>query len=414
MMLLVLIVVCGLAYIISKRLYQNIFNPVVIFVGVNILSIVLSLLQNFNFEYTVDTVVVTFVMFISFLIGIILGVKKGYKRKQLTPNNYYEKNIFRVIVTLGLIYDIALVGYLHQLFSSYSFIDFFLKLNEVNAYVQSDEYQASWFSYVIPLGMPLFIICLFYLRNYNKNWIIVTQSFLSVLYCISPRRDTLFNLIVVVLFYFLANFQERYRKNAISKKIVKYIVLVGVGGVLIMSYTQQLLKKDNENPVYVLSEQIPAYLNSPYLYISLNYPYLQKQELDYSEFPDIPFLASGRLAYIAINRVFGTDFDLHSGFALDFETFDKTYSTNTTPLLYYAYLDLGGAFFLLFILIGFISQRAYYAMNSNKITDRIFGAMWYTVLTLSFRSYLIVFLTYILSFVYTYIFSKLLKTRIIK
>ena len=126
MMTIVLILVSIIAYLISNKLYRNIFNPIFIFVGVNVLSIVLSLLQ--DFKYSIDTICIIFIMFISFLIGIILGVKNGFKRKKLNAYNYYPNNVYKIILILGFLYDIALIEYLHQLFKSYSLIDFFVKL----------------------------------------------------------------------------------------------------------------------------------------------------------------------------------------------------------------------------------------------------------------------------------------------
>ena len=408
MMTIVLILVSIIAYLISNKLYRNIFNPIFIFVGVNVLSIVLSLLQ--DFKYSIDTICIIFIMFISFLIGIILGVKNGFKRKKLNAYNYYPNNVYKIILILGFLYDIALIEYLHQLFKSYSLIDFFVKLNEVNAYVQSDEYKISWYSYVVPLGMPLFLLCLFYIKHYNKNKVIIIQCFLCVLYCLSPRRDTLFNLIIVAFFFFLSNFQDRYGIFSISKKIAKYIFLVGICIVVLMSVTQELLNKDYNKVIYLQTGPLPTYLNTPYLYISLNYPYLQNTNVDYTSLPNVPFIASGRLAYTTANKLIGTNIDTRSDFELRFKVVGNNFITNTAPILYYAILDLGIFFFIFFIILGFLSQRAYYSLNSDKITGRIIGSIWFMVLAMSFRGYLLIYITFILSLVYTLIISKLLKT----
>lgn len=411
MMFLVLAITVCMAYILSKRLYSNIFNPVFIFIGVNVFSIILSLIQDFNFEYSSGFSAIVFIMFFSFLLGIVLGKKNNVEHHNLNNEKYSVQNIYSIIITFGVIYDIALVGYLDQLFSTYSIIDFFVNLNKVNAYVQSDEYQTYWFSYVTPLGLPLFLLCIYYLQYYKKNSIVILQSILSVLYCISPRRDSLFNLIVVTLFYFFAKFQDNRNIKTISKKILKYAIISVIGIIIIMSYTQTLLNKNNDNQVNLEFGELPTALNSPYLYISLNYPYLQTQELDYNDFPNTPFLASGRLLYILENRILSTDIDVHSDFELGFESFDNKYSTNTAPLLYYAFLDLGFFFFVIFIILGFLSQRAYYALNSSNIIGRIYGALWFTLLALSFRGYLIIFLSFVLSLFYTFLINKFLKPK---
>lgn len=409
MIILILVITVGLAYFLSKKLYPNIFNPVFIFIGVNVFSIILSLLQDFNFEYSSSFSIIIFIMFLSFLLGIMLGRKKNMMHHNLNNKRFSNKDIYFTIVILGILYDIALIGYLRQLFGSYSFVDFFLNLHERNGYVQSDEYQTHWFSYMTPLGLPLFLLCIYYLQYYKKNPIVIIQSVLSVLYCISPRRDSLFNLIVVALFYIMARFQDQYNTKTISKKVLKYALISAVGVILLMSYTQQLLKKDYEKTINLQFCELPTVLNSPYLYLSLNYPYLQVQELDYFSLPNTPFLASGRLGYIIWNKVLGTDIDVRSDFELRFENFNNNYSTNTAPLLYYAFLDLGFFFFVIFIIIGFISQRAYYALNSYSIVDRIYGAMWFTLLAFSFRSYLLIFLSFVLSFFYTFVISKFIK-----
>lgn len=411
MIILILVITVSLAYILSKKMYPNIFNPVFIFIGVNVFSIVLSLLQEFNFEYSLSFSIIVFIMFLSFLLGIILGRKKNMMHHKLNRNQFSNKNIYFTIIILGLLYDIALIGYLKQLFGSYSFVDFFLNLNERNAYVQSDEYQTHWFSYVTPLGLPLFLLCMYYLQYYKKNPIVIIQSILSVLYCISPRRDSLFNLIVVAIFYLMSRFQDYYNIKTISKKVLRYALISVVGVILLMSYTQQLLKKNYEKTINLQFCELPTVLNSPYLYLSLNYPYLQVQELDYLSLPNTPFLASGRLGYIIGNKLFGTDIDVRSDFELGFENFNNNFTTNTAPLLYYAFLDLGFFFFIIFIIIGFLSQRAYYALNSSSIVDRIYGAMWFTLLAFSFRSYLLIFLSFVLSIFYTFVISKFLKPQ---
>ncbi len=405
MMSFVLIVVSVLAYMLSKRLYHSMLNPVFVFVGVNIFSISLSLFQKIDFEYTAKTTFVVLEMFISFLIGIIFGTRKGFKCKSLNGGIYNANNLRNIIFVFGLIYDFALVGYLQQLFESFSFVEFFLKLNEVNEYVQSEEYKTHWFSYVIPLGMPLFLLCIFYIRNFGKQPLIVIQSVLSILYCLSPRRDSLFNLIMVSFFFLLSAIQNRYNVKIISK----YTVIVAGTIILLMSYTQQLLNKTIDETVELETGVLPSSLNSSYLYVSLNYPYLQQRNLDYIDFPDVPFLSSFRLGYNITNRIFGTNIDLQSDFDLDFVKFGP-FTTNTAPLLYYSVLDLGLFFFIFFIILGFLSQRAYYSLNSEKVTSRILGAIWFTIIAMSFRGYLIIYLTFALSLVYTLLINQFITT----
>lgn len=409
MMTTILIIVVILSCIVANKLYSSVLNPISVFIGVNVFSIALSILQNNNFEYTIETIFAVFIMFFSFIIGIVLGVKKGFKRKALDCRIYTGQNLKRVIFTFGIIYDIALTGYLHQLFSTYSIADFFLKMNEVNAYVQSDKYSTHWYFYVIPLGTPILILCIFYLKNFEKNILVICQAGLSVLYCVSPRRDSLFNLIIISLFFFLSGLQDRYRVKNISMKIIRYSVVVATLVVFLMGYTQQLLNKETTVAVELKTGELPRYLNDSYLYISLNYPYFQNQNLDYLSLPDYPFLSTFRLGYIIINRVFGTDIDLQTDFSLEFDNVGS-FTTNTSPILYYSILDLGFFFFLFFVILGFLSQRAYYSLNSNKVTNRIIGAICFTILALSFRGYLLIYLTFVLSLIYSLIINKFLRT----
>lgn len=406
-MLIVCIFVAIIAYLICRSKYDSIINPVAIFVSVNILSLLLSLIQDTQYSYSFDFCILVLIMFCSFFMGIFLFNGKK-TRSAISPSLYKRSNLFNVIIAFGIVYDVAVLAYLANLFSSFSLIDFFLKMGEVNAYVTSDSYESSWFSYLTPLGLPLCLLCYFYLNG--KNLFIRIQFIASFLYCLSPRRDSLFNLIIILTFFALSLYKDRHSIKELSKKIKVAILIASIAIVFVMSYTQTLMNKSLDKSISVFNSELPAGLTDPYLYISLNYPYLQKIDFDYSEFPNTPLLASGRLGYIILNRLFATDFDVRSDFELGFLNLDGL-SFNTAPILYYSWLDFGFLFPLFFIIMGLISQKMYEYYSSDNVTHRIISCIWYTLLALSFRSYILIFLTIFLSFFYTWIIGKTIVIR---
>lgn len=405
-MIFILLLLSLIGYLFCKKAYLTIINPVAIFWSVNILSIFLSVIQTWNFKYSLDTCIIVCVMFFSFLLGIVIG-KKKFRFPKRSDGVYPSRRFLNLIIIVSIIYDIAVIFYIYKLFSTYSLIEFYLNLNEVNAYVQSDEYEIEWYHYLVPIGMPLMMMCLYYLKYYKKNWLIIIQCGACLLYCVSPRRENLFNLIIVLLFFVLSINQDSNKFRLNKKKILKIGFCIVSVLIIIMSITQEALNKKINETINIEGIELPSTLTEPWLYTSLNYPHFQKQDQNIG-LPQILFLSSGRVPYLFINKIFKTNIDANKEFQLDIVNIEK-YTTNTMPLLFYAILDLGCFFFIDFIIIGFISQQAYYALHSVNLFSRILGAMWFALLTLSFRSYLLIYLNYDLSILYTIIIALFIK-----
>lgn len=414
MMIIILLFLAIIFAIGSRKMYSSIVNPLFIFVVVNMLSIVLSLMMDSFSGYSDSMMLYISIMFISFFIGIKLGNDGSFNQTEtFIPSSKENFNkLFKIIFITSILYDFALLFYLQNLFSKYTLVQFFTDMGEVNKYVQSDDYKSGWFSYIVALGTPLAILILHYARNTKWNAIIAFQFVLCFLHCLSPRRSDMFNFIIIVGFYLLNRMQNNENPN--RKKQTKKIVLTSLGiavaFVAIMVYSQELLGKNATDSISVLGYTIPPALVDPYTYFALNYPYADALGNNELVSCDVPFQSSLRLLYIILNGFGFTHIDTQTPFALDFLWFGET-ASNTAPMLYYAFKDLGYLFFLVFILLGFVSQKAYYAMNSSSITKKIYACFVYSLLLLSFRSYIMIFLSFALALFYIFIFDKLLTKK---
>lgn len=389
--------------------FNSILNPLTIFVGVNIISIIMSLITDGFTGYSSRLILDILIMFSSFFLGLMLC--KYIKGRYVKIVNYRvisEERLKKVIIFASVIYNIALVLYLRNMFENYSILMFFENLSEVNKYVQSDEFKGGLFNYIVPMGLPLSLLILYYLKNYRKSRFLIIQYILCFMYCISPRRSEMFNFVLITIVYVLCSRQYNFAKSL--KKSFAYVLLSIIIIISLMAYTQSLLGKETDRLLSILGCEVPTYLTSPYLYISLNYPYLDA--LNYQDVIDVstPFSALFRLIYIASNSLFGTEIDVVNQFDLGFIQLGKFYS-NTAPLLYYTYRDLGPLFFIEFILLGIVSYKAYLDINSSSITKKIFGCFIYCFLLLSFRSDLVIFLTYVLGILYIYVFKFILSVK---
>ena len=402
---ILLLIVCIPIFLLGNIIYSKSINPINIFVGINLISILLPLLLNEFEGYSIRNTLSFVVMFVSFTLGVVICSQKGNK---ISKYSYIRSSdLYKLIIFSSIIYDIALVFYLQNMFSNYSLTQFFLEMGEVNKYVQSDEFHGGLYSYVVPIGLPLSLIILYYSKHFKNSIFLWIQYFVCFLHCISPRRSELFNMFIVTIIYIICT--NDYFKKRLSIKQISFIGISVIIFIFVMEYTQNLMGKSSGDDIYLLSYKLPHFLNDVFIYLSLNYPYIET--MDYSELTSCStiFSSTFRLIYIYINPFLGNIIDTREQFDLDFLNIGGPYTTNTAPIIYYAYKDLGDFYFIDFIFLGYISHKAYLYLLSPGIFNRIFGSLIYCMLFLSSRSYLLIFLIVVLYFLYTYLFSKLVK-----
>ena len=129
---ILLLIVCIPIFLLGNIIYSKSINPINIFVGINLISILLPLLLNEFEGYSIRNTLSFVVMFVSFTLGVVICSQKGNK---ISKYSYLRSSdLYKLIIFSSIIYDIALVFYLQNMFSNYSLTQFFLEMDEVNPF----------------------------------------------------------------------------------------------------------------------------------------------------------------------------------------------------------------------------------------------------------------------------------------
>lgn len=395
----------------SKKKYGSYFNHISVFVGVNIISLILMLgcpliYNNISFKNWAHI----YTMLISFLVGSYLGKykflvgNKGRIARIRKTTNF--KRLKTIIIFYSVIYDIFAIYYILLLNSYYGLDHMFLNMTGLNIAVQNGDFQTGICSYFTPIGIPLSLMLLYYRKYKGGGVLLYIQYALCYLHCISPRRDSLFYMIVMSLMFLLvqSNIKVSFKENT-KKKIKRGILIIAIimVAVWIMSYTQNLMNKSSTLEYTVFGFKVPEVLKDVFLYIAGNFSYLEKaMSIGILRF-EFPFISSLRLLYRYFGELVGVNIDTTTPFALSFLNIgvNCNQTFNTAPMLYYAILEAGVLFFFIFIFAGFLSRRAYAAVNEkNNVGKIMLGLFQFDIIIFSFRSYNLIYLTYILSLLY--------------
>lgn len=404
----------------SKNKYRTYINPITLFVGVHLFSIILMYGTSIiNHRLSVKLYILIVIMIFMYILGTIVGKRQivfrnCFQSKCIKETN--EKRLKKIIIIYSLIFDLFAIYYLLHLNSSYGFQRMLVDLSGLNAAIQNGEFKSGIYTYFTPIGVPLALMILFYLKQFKNKirckWLYIIQYILCYIPCISPRRDYLFYIVIVNILYYVTQIGINVKFNrSISKKIRNFCIVGGVlfFGVWIMSYTQQLMNKDTSYDFLIFGINVPKFLKDPVLYIAGNYPYLEKMnclgELSLSQ----PLISTFRLIYRYLCPIIGLNVDTNTIFDLPF--YDIGYHTevlfNTAPVLYYAIIEAGMFFGIIFFVMGILSEKAFLAVNQKSTIGKIMlGIFQYSIIVLSFREYKLIFQTYLLMLIYIYIAYK--------
>ena len=394
----------------SKKTYNRYLNPINIFVGINLLSIIFmygcSVLDH---SLSIKVCVMIMLMFIFYIIGIEFGKYKfviGNRLQKRREKKTDHKRLKTLIFCYSIIFDLFAIYYLILLHQNYGLSNVLTNMSEINMEFQSGEFQVGFASYFTPIGVPLSLLILFYMRNYKKGFLIWIQYALCYIPCISPRRDTLFYMLTMnLLFIATQNKLEVQTLRSVSKRVKRGIIIIGVIiiGIWIMGYTQNLMNKEFTANFSVFGIQVPEYMKDMVIYFSGNYAYLEQlnrmEALDF----EFPLISTLRLFYRYIGAILGSSIDTTSVFDLAFYNIGSSIYLrfNTAPILYYAYIEAGVLFPFFFLILGIISRKAYKLVEKHEsISSVMIGLLIYDILLFSFRSYNVIFLSYLLSFIY--------------
>lgn len=410
-----------LLVIISKKYFGKYINPVNIFVGMNLSSIILmygtSIIDS-NLSNYVWLLIVC--MIVAFIIGNFLPqVKITFRGKKFRRNTITDIiKLKKIIILYSIVFDFFAIYYLIHMNRNFGLQNMLENMSSINYDMQFGNFETGIYTYFTPIAVPLSLMILFYFRNvkcskYIKS-ILGIQYILCYIPCISPRRDSLFFMLTITFLYFVTqeNNKIRWTKNNSRRfKRIFFSILIIVFAVWIMSFTQRIMNKSVANSIEftLFGIKAPSFLKDPIIYFAGNYPYLERTYQAGRLISTIPFISTLRLFYRYVCPIIGLNLDTTSDFMLKFYNIGSSVNLqfNTVPILYYIIKDLDLFFPLFFIFMGIISKYAFYAVQNNKSIGKIMiGLFQYDIILFSFRSYNVIYLSYILSLLYMFIAYK--------
>ncbi|VTS15458.1 O-antigen polymerase [Streptococcus pseudoporcinus] len=403
-MLFLLLVIFTISLYFSSKWYNNIFNPINIFLGINLLSLILMYgLSGLDSHLSPMIWYIIFVMFISYLIGIFLGSLnyRVLKEKRIRKKETSRKRLLYTIIFYSIIYDISAFVYIWEINKIFGFVGVLSKLTKMNIAFQSGDFSVGIFNIFLPITYALSLMILYYIKFYNNKLLLIIQYILCYIPALSPRRDTLFYLIFMSLvFVFLTS-----KKKQSTEEIKKYFKFFSILSIAIwfMGMSQNLLNKASSHSFKLFHVPIPSSLNEIIIYIAGNYPYLQRlyelQQLSMDHF----LVASLRIYYIYIAPILGIHVNTKVIFDLPLMNIgtDFNFLFNTVPMLYYFLKESGIFFFIGFIILGFITQKLFIMFNKNRSAGTLLLLSYFLfLLFFSFRSYNVIYLSSLLMLFY--------------
>lgn len=403
-MVFLLIVIFMIVLYFSSKWYKNLLNPINVFIGINLLALILMCgLSGLNSHLSLMVWLMILVMFISYLIGIMIGsFNYRFSSRSKSKHKITSKSRLKfAIILYSFIYDISAFVYLWQINKSFGFIGILSKLTEMNIAFQSGEFSVGIFSIFLPMTYALALMILYYIKFYKNHFLLIVQYLLCYIPAISPRRDTLFYLVFMsMMFIFMTPSKEK--SNDDFKKYFKIFSVVSIA-VWFMGMSQNLLNKASDHSFKLFHVPIPSFLNEVAIYIAGNYPYFQKlydlRQLNFDHF----LLASFRIYYIYIAPIFGTQVNTKAMFDLPLMNIgtDFNFLFNTAPMLYYFVKESGMFFFVGFIFLGFLAQKLFIKFNERRSAGKLLILSYvFFLLFFSFRSYNIIYLSTLLILIY--------------
>lgn len=403
-MVFLLIVIFMIVLYFSSKWYKNLLNPINVFIGINLLALILMCgLSGLNSHLSLMVWLMILVMFISYLIGIMIGsFNYRFSSRSKSKHKITSKSRLKfAIILYSFIYDISAFVYLWQINKSFGFIGILSKLTEMNIAFQSGEFSVGIFSIFLPMTYALALMILYYIKFYKNHFLLIVQYLLCYIPAISPRRDTLFYLVFMsMMFIFMTPSKEK--SNDDFKKYFKIFSVVSIA-VWFMGMSQNLLNKASDHSFKLFHVPIPSFLNEVAIYIAGNYPYFQKlydlRQLNFDHF----LLASFRIFYIYIAPIFGTQVNTKAMFDLPLMNIgtDFNFLFNTAPMLYYFVKESGMFFFVGFIFLGFLAQKLFIKFNERRSAGKLLILSYvFFLLFFSFRSYNIIYLSTLLILIY--------------
>ena len=396
----------------SKKVYKSYFSHLSIFVGVNAGAIILmygcSIIDS---SLSSTTWVCIWVMFGGFLLGSLVGkykfsLCKKYNGKEQICKISNIARLRKLIIVYSIVYNIFAFYYFFRLNSYYGIGRMFVDMSGINLAFQNGDFTRGLSSYFTPIGISLSLMILYYIKKVKGNSLLYIQYALCYIQCISPRRDNLFFMIVMTLLFIVSQNYKNIKLSNRTKKNVKRVVIVFVifvVAVWIMSFTQNLMNKSSSVDFTVFGFKVPEFMKDACLYAAGNYPYLDRMlqinDLNIS----FPLIATLRLFYRYICGPLGFEIDTVTPFDLDFLNIGTSGSLtfNTAPILYYFIIEAGVFFVFIVFVMGFLSKKADDVLrNSESIGLIMLALMQFDIILFSFRSYNLLYLSYILAIFY--------------
>lgn len=401
---------------ISINKYKNILNPITVFLGINIFALLLMKGMSSLDSYLSPKVwFLISISFASYLFGIFLGNFK-FRFSSYVSESYIKKTsrsrLLNLIVIYSFFYNISAFIYLWKINSIFGLKGILNRLTEMNVAYQSGEINFGLINLFIPMGIPLALMVMYYIKNFSGSSLLYIQYILCFIPGLSPRRDTLFYLIFFSSIFILLNTNHSNQRYNFKKNYK--LIAIGASFVWIMNLSQSLLNKSIQQEFRLFNIPIPSYLNEVLLYIAGNYPYLEKMHsLGQLKFEYL-FISTLRIPYLYFYRFLGVELDTQTIFDLPFVNIGRETNLhfNTVPAMYYFIKESGLFYFVAFIILGLLAQKFYIKFQrSRSVGSLLLLSYLYWILFFSFRSYNVIYLSSILMLIYILIVCAVVDTE---
>lgn len=396
--MVVFVIAIGLLLsIISIYKFDKLLNPIAIYVIPH--TVALSFLLGSDFldkDLSFRSYVAFFSAELMYCLGVYLSgfitFKVAHdKGKRLSLNFYW------VIAVSSLIVDIFIIIFYIRIQNTFGIIHAITDLSEYNIFLQNEGVTGA-INVMVFFSIPLSMLIHYSLKRLNDldnrpmvRVLLRIQFVICFVPYISARRSLLiFVIIMNLILYFLLD--DRRRSISLNNFLIVFISIYFV--LLFFSKTQQLMNKTSDISMSCFGISIPPMLKDAFGYVAGNYSYLNKALNNGVSMGELPFMSTLRIFYIYISPLLGLKPDVNSPFDLSFLPIGDSidYVFNTVPIHYYFIIDSGFAYFIEFLILGFICGSIYKNTLKNKTCwDYLNCSFLFAVVLMSFREYDLIF-----------------------
>lgn len=398
-MTIIILALVFLFFALSKRLYTKNLNPLSAWVGIWGVATFLYINSDFiSHNLAFKSVFIYVSGFAFFVIGVLFNYLVYGKRLSKEASNCYylkakqtEKTILDKIINFGFWF--AVIDLLFLLVFVGAKVGILRFFSAMIHYYESDFSPGGFlnifytlFLYSKRVLICFSLLCVIYVIRYRQK---VLRSFITILIniliCISYSRTLIFYLIVLIAICAYFSISD---EKGIKFRHILFVLLTLLFFYFYFTYSQNELNKMfgfngtvlglplSDSAITFLSYFIGTFKSSDFYLETMSTPY--------------PLIGTLRFVY----ELFGVNTTKY--FTQDFVNIPFMY--NTANIQFYLYYE-GGFIWLIFALFifGFLASKAFLTYEKNKgALDVVLVSMVFLGIFFSIRSYMIIYLDYLL------------------